>query len=247
MLGIILCDDDRFLLKLESQKIQEEIVKNQLQARICCVTQDSNEMFRYLKQNPGVYLFFVDLDFGKGKLNGIDIARQLKLAEPASKIVFVTNHQEMAMQVLASGVEPFGFLEKSTDFYLLSRGYRKYIQMALSVVETQERCEREICLNIGLDEEICLRISQITYVEAEKSVSHGVSYHTLDGSKITLRDTMDHVLQLLGEDFARCHRSVVVNKQHVISLGDGTVRLSNAEEVPCSFRLRNEVKKWFSQ
>jgi DNA-binding LytR/AlgR family response regulator len=115
MLNIVLCDDDKFILQISAERIREEIEKHQLDATICCMTTDSKEMFRFLRNNEGDYLFFLDLDFGEDQLNGIDLAKQIKNWRTGSKVVFVTNHQEMAMKVLASGVEPFGILEKSTD------------------------------------------------------------------------------------------------------------------------------------
>ena len=60
--------------------------------------------------------------------------------------MFVTNHQEMAMQVLQSGVEPFGFLEKTTDMRNLKEGFGRYIRMASSLWEETEKPEDKDCL-----------------------------------------------------------------------------------------------------
>ncbi|MFA9377796.1 MAG: response regulator [Lachnotalea sp.] len=132
MLNIILCDDDRFILNLAGEQIENEILKNHLDAQISCKTAQSYEVFQYLKNNDGAYLIFLDLDFGNGKLNGIDVAKQVKVIRSNAKVVFVTNHHEMAMQVLSNGVEPFGFLEKTTDMKQLSQGFAKYIHMAIT-------------------------------------------------------------------------------------------------------------------
>lgn len=247
MLGIILCDDDKFILQLSAERIKEEINKNQIDAMICCMTTDSREMFQFLKNNEDDYLFFLDLDFGKDKLNGIDLAKKIKNWRNGSKVVFVTNHKEMAMNVLASGVEPFGFLEKTTDMNRLSEGYRKYIQMALSSLQSKQDTQiEEITLQIGMGECVTLQPYQITYIEAEKTVSHGITYHTMDGSNITIRSTLEQALTILGEDFIRCHRAIIVNKKHMVSLDDGLIKLSNGEEVPCSFRMKSEVKRCIS-
>lgn len=132
MLKIILCDDDPFILQLGAEKINDLIKAQRLDAKVVSLASGSNELLYYIKNNPSQYLIFLDLDFGDGKLNGIDVAKALRQTESDCKIVFTTNHHEMAMDVLKSGVEPFGFLEKTTDLAKLSDGYRKYIAMLLN-------------------------------------------------------------------------------------------------------------------
>jgi DNA-binding LytR/AlgR family response regulator len=248
MLKIVLCDDDKFILQISAKRIREEIERHQLDATICCMTTDSKEMFRFLRNNDGEdYLFFLDLDFGEDQLNGIDLAKQIKNWRTGSKVVFVTNHREMAMNVLASGVEPFGFLEKSTDMDRLSEGFRKYIQMALSALTNKEvNNSNEIVLQMGMGEGVTIQSYQITYVEAEKTVSHGITYHTMDGSKITVRNTMENAHRELGDDFIRSHRAILVNKKHMVGLIDSMIKLSTGEEIPCSFRMKSEVRKCIS-
>ena len=208
------------------------------------MTNSSKELFRFLDSNPEDYLYFLDLDLGVGELSGIDIARKIKRYYPGSRIVFVTNHQEMAMQVLSSGVEPFGFMEKTTDMSIMKRGYHRYLAMAVTAMGGKKSDDREIKLMVGIDEIVSLNLSQITYVETEKTISHGITYHTIDNSIITVRDTMDHVGQMLGEDFIKSHRSILVNKKLIIGMEDNLIKLNNLEEIPCSFRMKNEVKKW---
>lgn len=246
MIRVMLCDDDPFILKLAGQQIKEEIAEKKLAARIVCVAGESLELLRYIQKNPGEYLVFLDLDFGAGRLNGMDVARKIRELSQASKIVFVTNHQEMAMQVLQSGVEPFGFLEKTTDMRNLKEGFGRYIRMASAVWdETGEMEDKDLLdLTIGLDETVTVRKSSILYVETEKAVSHGVTYHTMDGSAVTVRDTIEHVLGMLGEHFLKVHRSVIVNRRYMVGMQQGMVKLANGELIPCSVRMRSEVKRW---
>ena len=243
MIQIMMCDDDQFILQLASQQIQEIITQKRLEAQIQCVTTESSILLKYVANNPGEYLFFLDLDFGSGRCNGIDVARSVKQISPQSKIVFVTNHQEMAMQVLFSGVEPFGFLEKTTDMAKLRAGYGRYIQMAAEVLEPAKDGEEQLILTVGIDEEITIGRSQICYVEAEKTISHGVTYHTLDGSKITVRDTIEHISEMLEPDMIRVHRSILAARKHMLKLSDGMLLMANGEEIPCAVRMRGEVRK----
>ena len=71
MIRIILCDDDQFILQLSADKINEMIEANGFNAKIVSIALNSNELFSYIRNNPSQYLIFLDLDFGKGKLNKI--------------------------------------------------------------------------------------------------------------------------------------------------------------------------------
>lgn len=245
MLKIILCDDDRFILQLGAEKINEMIKANGLNAKIVSIASSSNELFSYIKNNPSQYLVFLDLDFGSGKLNGIDVAKVLRQTDSDCKIVFTTNHQEMAMDVLKSGVEPFGFLEKSSDISKLADGYRKYIAMLLNKANSDVSNNMEtIVLNPCMDESVSVLLDDIVFIETEKNVSHGITYHTVNGSVLTIISTLDTELERLGDSFIKVHRSYIVNRKHILRMKDGFLKLSNQQEVPCSFRMRNEVKKW---
>ena len=245
MLRIILCDDDPFILQLGADKINEMIEANGFDAKIVSIASSSNELFSYIRNNPSQYLIFLDLDFGSGKLNGIDVAKTLRQTDSDCKIVFTTNHHEMAMDVLKSGVEPFGFLEKSSDISKLADGYRKYIVMLLNKTKPEASDSMEtILLNPCMDESVSVLLDDIVFIETEKNVSHGITYHTVNGSVLTIISTLDAELERLGDGFVKVHRSYLVNKKHILRMKDGFLKLSDQQEVPCAFRMRNEVKKW---
>ena len=246
MLGLIICDDDRFMLDMSVKMARQCIEENNFGAAVLCATVDYREALRFIEKNPGIYLYFWDIDFGRSSLNGVDVAKVIKMAEPLSKIVFVTSHADMGMNVLKSGVEAFGFIEKSTDRAKMLLGYKKYISLALenpAVATGAPSADGHVQLLVGIDEYVSLPVSQILYVEADKSVSHFVCYHTVDGSSVSIRDSIENVLKNLGGDFMKSHRSVIINKKNVVSVSDGLVKFAGGETAACSFRLKNEVMK----
>ena len=84
----------------------------------------------------------------------------------------------------------------------------------------------------------------ILFVEAEKNISHGITFHTLNGSSVTVTGTLDEEEKCLGSGFLRVHRSYLVQKKHILGLKEGYLKLSSQQEVPCAFRKRGEIKKW---
>ena len=147
-----------------------------------------SEAAAFLENNPGEYLVFLDLDFGDGQPNGIDISFALKRGGSRVRTVFTTNHQELAMEVLKSGAEPFGFLEKGADMEQLSVNLLRYIRMALNTLESPRPGEDRpsVILSTGCGEQVRIDIPDILYLEAEKNLSHGITYHTVNGSQLNL-------------------------------------------------------------
>jgi DNA-binding LytR/AlgR family response regulator len=56
-----------------------------------------------------------------------------------------------------------------------------------------------------------------------------------------VRDTIENVLKTLGGDFLKSHRSVIINKNHVVSVSDGLVKFAGGETAACSFRLKSDI------
>lgn len=241
MLNIIICDDDEFTLHMLTALLERAISQSNIEAKLVCLASTGQELLQFI-QKGGNYLYFLDFDFGKEALNGIDLVRQIYQIDPIGKIVFVTSHGDKGMDILRSGVRPLGFIEKSVDQGKMVREYIRYLQMAAStkgVIETEPCVE----LSIGIDETVWLAISDISYVDTVKTVAHSICYHTFDGSEITVRDTLEHAHEQLGETFIRCHRSVFVNRIHILSLQNGMIKLSNGEFVVCALGKRRMIQE----
>lgn len=247
MLRIILCDDDSFFLSFEKEIITKIISDGKINAAVSCTASSAAEILSFTGSNPGAYLIFMDLDFGESLANGIDITSLLKQNGADIRVVFTTNHHEMAMNVLKSGIEPFGFLEKGTNIEILAAGLRRYIYMALRAVSNNKMQKGDdgtiITLATAPGETIEILKSEILYIETEKNISHGITYHTINDSKITVIGTLDAEAEKLGNTFLRVHRSYIAAKNQIIGIKDGYITLSNREEIPCSFKMRPEIRK----
>lgn len=241
MLDIIICDDDQFTLQMLSTLLKRAINQSKVQAKLVCLSSTGQDLLQFI-QSGGNYLYFLDFDFGRESLNGVDLVRQIYQIDPNGKIVFVTSHGDKGMDILRSGIRPFGFIEKSVDQSKMIQEYVRYLQMA-APEEAKKEADSCIELPIGIDESVWLAISELSYVDSVKSTAHSICYHTFDGSEITVRDTLEHAHKLLGKTFLRCHRSVLVNRKHILSLQNGMVKLSNGEFVVCALSKRKMIQE----
>jgi two-component system response regulator AgrA len=239
MTPIVLCDDDHFTLQLLSELLERAIRQSKIEAKLVCMASTGQELLQFIR-NGGTYLYFIDYDLGRDSLNGVDLVRQIYRIDPNGKIVFVTSHGDKGMDILRSGIRPFGFIEKCVDQEEMVREYTRYLKMAAP--EQVELIEgHSIELPIGIDETVRLEISGILYVDSVKTVAHSICYHTFDGSEITVRETIEHAQKQLGENFIRCHRSVLINIDHILSLQGGTIKLSNGSLVFCALGRRKAI------
>ena len=239
MIPIILCDDDHFTLQLLSELLERAIRQSSIDARLVCMASTGQELLQFIRSG-GTYLYFIDYDLGRDSLNGVDLVRQIYRIDPNGKIIFVTSHGDKGMDILRSGICPFGFIEKSVDQSKMVQEYIRYLKMAVPE-EMKADDESSIELPIGLDETVRLAISGILYVDSVKTVAHSICYHTFDGSEITVRETIEHAQEQLGEKFIRCHRSVLANTDHILSLQGGMIKLSNGILVPYALGRRKAI------
>lgn len=247
MLRILLCDDDPFFLSLENSQLMRIIAEDHLEAAVVCQADSASKALTYIKNNPGIGLIFLDLDFGQGLPNGMDLSAVLRTKAPGCRVVFTTNHHELAMDVLKSGLQPFGFLEKGADVGQLAAGLRRYLRMALHAGESQAHAEPTVSLSVGVGETVELRLCDILYLEAEKGISHGITYHTVSGSQITILSSLEAEQARLGDGFLRVHRSFLAAGKQILALRDGSLTLSGQQTIPCALRMRKEVKRWLNQ
>lgn len=239
---IALCDDDRFTLQLTRELIEQAALRCGVQAQIVCLAASGEELRRFVRRSPGeVDLCFLDYDFGASQLNGIDIVFQLQALEEPLRVVFVTSHADKGMEILRSGARAFGFIEKDVRRERMISQYARYLRMASDMGGTKEPEGPGIELPIGIDETVRIALADLLYVEADKACAHTLCYHTLNGSCVRVRGTLEQAMSLLGANFVRSHRSVVVNVRHVIGQEDGLLRLTDGSCVVCSLGRRKEV------
>lgn len=240
MLKIIVCDDDAFTLSMISNILTDKIHTLNMDAKIACLASSAGEVLAYLNSNPDSYLFFLDLDMGNHQLNGIDLAQQLREKTIPARIVFVTSHVEKSMAILKSGVEPFDFIEKRFNFSMMAAELESCLKKCLNLENGSDQSPgHTVELQIGIDEYVNISVERIAYVETIKGQAHNICYHTTDGSQITVRDSISHALELLGEDFVLSHRSVAVNRRCVVGIADGQLKLSNGERVSCAINRKS--------
>ncbi len=162
------------------------------------------------------------LDIEIGAENGMDIARKLREMDKNVTLMFITNMSQYAVQ---------GYLVDAVDFVVKPVDYDSFlfrIKRAISRATIQSG--KLIKLNSGSDI-FTFPSSEIIYIEIQ---GHNMTIHSQNGVQ-SLRSSLRTVeKQLSGAPFSRCNNSFLVNLNHIRSIVDNNITMSNRDVLTIS-------------
>lgn len=208
---VAICDDD----KESCARLRSLIKKEEPDCEVVCF--DGGKHFLESRMHFDILL----LDIRMEDMNGIEVARVLRINRERTILIFVTALKEYAAE--AFEVSAFNYLLKPVE----PERFCKVFQDACREVKRLENESGGQLFFRTKARNFLVQKNEILYVESHK---RKVEIHTLR-ENITVYATMKDMEQQLGEGFFRCHRGYVVNLAYVTEYGTGTVQLQNGETV----------------
>ncbi len=181
-----------------------------------------------LKSNERIDILF--LDIGMRGMDGIETARKLRECRFHGFLIFITVLKEMVFQSFE--VQPFDYLvkpvqeehfEKTMERLFLSMQDRLSPEKANLLV--QKGCESNI---IFFQDIICCEI-----------IDRKVYLYLVSGEVIDYYDRIENLEKKMDGRFFRCHRSYLINLNHLKSYRNNTAFMADGKEIPVS-RLRSK-------
>lgn len=232
-MNFLICDDElEFALHLKERL--EMLMGNLHQtANIQCVC-DENEM-KTVEKIP-CDIFFLDIDMGE--INGLELAKKIRRAQPDVILVFVTHY-------LAYSLE--GYEVKALRYLLKSNLDEKLPECLQAVLAAYQKERRMVRLSSG-SEEVDFMPAHITYAETQ---NRHLLLHLVHDERDTcdVKMTMNALEELLScRGFLRIHQSFLVNMAHIKMIKSTGVRLTDDTQLPISARnyskLKQEYLRW---
>jgi two-component system response regulator LytT len=207
------------------------------------------------KTSPDLVVMDITLD---GKMDGIDVANQMKEQGLNIPVVFLTANTDRKTFENAKLSEPYGYIIKpfkeldlytaieiaSQKFTKRSVGTSSSKELLYSIPETKKNDDvLFVKSNYTL---VKVNINELIYVEALKDY---VIFHTKN-NRYVVHSTMKNMeLKLSSEVFIRVHRSFIVRLEDVNSVTPHSLVLESInKEVPIggSYKenLMNRLKRW---
>lgn len=220
MLHFAVCDDEPYMLDQLSAQVEGCLV--QLGCRDFRISRFSSG--RDLLEAGGRFdLIFLDIQMAPP--DGMETAEALRRRGDGCLLVFLTVLRERVFD--AFEVRAFDYLVKPAD----PARVRRTLERALEDLE--RRRARTLLIQRGTAREV-VPLDEIAYCEV---MGRKVYLHLEGGGVVDYYDKLTDLERRLGSGFFRCHRSYLVNLDHVRGCGGGLVTLSSGGAVPVS-RLR---------
>ena len=224
MINIAVCDDEKCMSE-KIEKLVEDFFRKK-NTNISVSEYSSGE--ELLKSNERIDILF--LDIGLRGMDGIETARKLRECRFHGFLIFITVLKEMVFQSFE--VQPFDYLVKPVQEEHFEKTMERLffsMQDRLSPEKenllVQKGCESNI---IFFQDIICCEI-----------IDRKVYLYLVSGEVIDYYDRIENLEKKMDGRFFRCHRSYLINLNHLKSYRNNTAFMADGKEIPVS-RLRSK-------
>ncbi len=223
-LKIAICDDDASQRRYLSEVVEAWTGRSRHLTEVKQYAQAKDFFFDYSEAKDFDILL---LDIEMPGMNGIELAKKVRLENAAVQIIFITGYYEYFSD--GFDVSALHYLLKPVDMdrlcSVLSRAAENLAYRQRSVLVNDGESSRKIAL------------SDIVYVESENVY---IVLHTLH-EKYRTRMALGRFTEQLDETFFKVHRSYVVNLKYIQKITRTQITMTNGDLIPVSRGLYGDI------
>lgn len=226
---IAICDDEEIQQKLLKKYLEEWADARSLPLETALFP--SSEAFLFAWEDDKDYDLLI-LDIEMGKLNGMELADKIRKQDEDIPILFVTGYDQYMSQ---------GY-EVAALHYLLKPLHKEKLFSVMDKLQKKEKKEEKLLFQTGSGT-LSLPVSGIWYVEAN---AHQCILYTAD-EEYNLHASISEMAKYLENQpaFIRCHRSYLVNIQHIAAIVKPELVLDDKRRIPVSRSAEKNVNQAF--
>lgn len=211
MLDIFVCDDEDAQRRTIVQTIQNAVLIEELDMRLALDTGDPYALLEKIRSSRNTGIYFLDIDLNSD-INGMKLAQQIRLFDPRGFIIFITAHSELSYMTFQYRVEAMDFVLKDNPGEMKVK-IRECLVNALERYTLQtSKIHKVYTIETG-GRKISIDYNDIFFFETSSNV-HKIILHAKD-RQIEFNGTMKELAGALDDNFVRCHRSFLVNKNNI--------------------------------
>lgn len=215
---VAICDDESIALEMLHEQLKEIREITQIRTYLA-----SADFLLSVENGERFDLVFMDIDWKEEK-TGIDFAADLLKLSPLTQIIYVTGYNDrFSQQIFLKNANLCGFLVKPVNMDTLLQ----LLEKAKEKMVLQEE-EKLVVKGSGIIHAIPYQ--EISYFE---SAGRKLVIFTLDG-KIEIYEKLDDLRKRLPEGFLQCHKSFLVNMNHIRRIDKNHILLKSGTEIPIS-------------
>ncbi|MBN2878797.1 MAG: response regulator transcription factor [Clostridia bacterium] len=211
MLKIYICEDDKKQLDMITKAVEKAILTEELDMKVEVSSSDPFEILHIVEQSNGPGIYFLDVELN-AKIDGIELASNIRNYDPRGFIVFVTTHPELSYLTFKYKVEALDYIIKSENEDL-NENIRKCILNAnKKFISTKKDTKKFFYAKCG-QKVLHIPFEEIIYFETSLT-PHKVLIHTLK-RRIEFYGHIGEIVRELDDRFYKCHKSYIINKDHI--------------------------------
>lgn len=211
MLDIFVCEDQAAQRRAIVQMIQNTILIEELDMQLALDTEDPYVLLETVSNSQNTGIYFLDIDLNS-TMNGMKLAQQIRLSDPRGFIIFITAHSELSFMTFQYRVEAMDFVLKDNPGEMKVK-IRECLVNALERYTLQtSKIHKVYTIETG-GRKISIDYNDIFFFETSSNV-HKIILHAKD-RQIEFNGTMKELAGALDDNFVRCHRSFLVNKNNI--------------------------------
>ena len=240
----LIIDDDPFIQDLLQDKLNQYIPEVDLLSTASSGEEGLEKIKTYQPE-----LIFLDVEMSD--MTGFEMLS--KVEDINFQTIFITSYSHYAIKAIRFNA--LDYLVKPIDLGELKAAIKRYkekskkldrsnnVKQALDNLNTKKDAEKILTLQTQ-EGEIRLALKNIIRAEGERNYSY---IYLSNGKKKLTTKTLGDLEDLLNDKgFFRCHKSHLVNFDHIQSIPNSvTVILSDASELPIARRKKDDFKYWF--
>lgn len=237
--SVIICEDDLVQLQQFEVLINNYMLFHSELFEIALKTQSPDEVLEYLHEYPisnGIYFLDIDLH---SKMNGIDLASEVRKNDVQAKIIFVTTHDEMAPLTFKKKVEALDFIAKDQP----AEAYRQNIYDTLTLAKEridQTMTKQHKCFAFTVGTQVYhVNLDDVFFVETSK-IPHRLDLYTQTGQYEFYGNLNE--LEKKYSSLFRANRSCLVNPQTISEADFSKRKMRFGDELVRTFSLGKSKK-----
>nr|WP_321247097.1 LytTR family DNA-binding domain-containing protein [uncultured Psychroserpens sp.] len=240
----LIIDDDPFILELLQDKLDQYFPDIEV---LSVASSGKKGMLEIAKHNPE--LIFLDVEMAD--MTGFEMLSQL--SEISFQTIFITSYSHYAIKAIRFNA--LDYLLKPIDLGELKKAIKRYkihnkenlqkenLSLALKNIANKNVSNHILNLKTQ-DGHLRLVLNDIVHIEGDRNYSY---INLKNGTKKLVTKTLIELEELLdSKGFYRCHKSHIINAQHITSYSKGSlVELSKTISIPISRRKKKPFIEWF--
>lgn len=227
-LNIAICDDEPLAIDFIAFTLQNWAKMNHYILHISTFASAEQFLFEYASNKDFDILF---LDIQMGNMNGIELARKIRLNNANVQIIFIT--------ALADYISE-GYEVSALHYLVKPVRKEKLFSVMDRAVLTMRKREPFLLLTMN---QTLSRVPVSSVISAE-AFAHYVLVTAQTGT-CELRENISVLSEQLGNDFVRPHRSYLVNLRYIHSISKTEILLDTGVVIPLSRYNYQKVNQAF--